>query len=131
MLFVRRETGSDDDSRTRDERTMKRIAISLMMTGLAAALWAGRGVVAQSPSGDPIAGEALAREVCTTCHQVEKGQSGTSLQGAPAFQDVADDPAATSLALRVFLRNPHDVMPDLILSDTETEDVIAYILSLK
>jgi hypothetical protein len=56
---------------------------------------------------------------------------GISLEGAPAFQDVADDSAMTSLALRVFLRSPHEWMPDLMLSETETDDVIAYILSLK
>ena len=60
-----------------------------------------------------------------------KGQHGISLDGAPAFQDVAGEPAVAYLALRVFLRSPHEVMPDLMLSDTETDDVITYILSLK
>ena len=82
-------------------------------------------------SGDSVEGEKFAQEVCGTCHEVEKGQHGISFDGAPAFQDVADKPAVTSLALRVFLRSPHEVMPDLMLSDTETDDVIAYILSLK
>jgi len=110
---------------------MKRAAAFSISIGLVAAAVAGPGAVAQSPSGDPVAGETLAREVCATCHQVDKGQHGTSLEGAPAFQDVADDPAVTSLALRVFLRSPHEAMPDFILSDTETEDVITYILNLR
>ena len=71
------------------------------------------------------------KEICATCHEVDKGRYGISLEGAPAFQDVADDSAMTSLALRVFLRSPHEWMPDLMLSETETDDVIAYILSLK
>lgn len=110
---------------------MNRIAGCLILAIVLAALLAGRGVLAQSVSGDPIAGEKFAREVCVICHEVEKGLHGISLKGAPAFQDVADDPAITSLSLRVFLRSPHEVMPDLILSDVEREDVIAYILSLK
>lgn len=109
---------------------MKRMAACSIAAGLVGAVAAGSSAVAQSPSGDPIAGEALAREVCTICHQVEKGQRGTSFEGAPAFQDLADDPAITSLALRVFLRSPHEAMPDLILSNAETDDVIAYILGL-
>ncbi len=53
---------------------------------------------------------------------------GVSSAGAPAFQDVADNPA---ISLRVFLRTPHETMPDLILTAAETDNVIAYILSLK
>ena len=103
----------------------------LVTAGVLAAFLAGSAVFGQSMSGDPVKGETFAREICVTCHDVEKGQHGVSLDGAPAFQDVADDPAMTSLALRVFLRSPHEVMPDLMLSNTETDDVIAYILSLK
>lgn len=110
---------------------MKRMTLYVIWAGVAAALQAGPAVLAQSLSGDPIAGEQLARDVCANCHQVEKGGEGTSLQGAPAFQKLADDPTVTSLGLRVFLRSPHHKMPDLILSNDETEDVIAYILSLQ
>jgi cytochrome c2 len=88
-----------------------------------AALVASSAVLAQSVPGDPVEGEKLAREICATCHEVDKGQYGISLEGAPALM--------TSLALRVFLRSPHEWMPDLMLSETETDDVIAYILSLK
>ena len=46
---------------------------------------------------------------------------------APAFQTIANDPAVTALSLRVFLRTPHKNMPDLVLTETETDDVIGYI----
>ena len=49
----------------------------------------------------------------------------------PTFQAVADDPAATGAALRAFLRTPHAAMPDLRLTSDQTDDVVAYILSLK
>ncbi len=54
-----------------------------------------------------------------------------SWTGAPSFQEVADDPAVTEVSLRVFLRTPHDDMPDYMLTPSETDDVISYILSLK
>ena len=98
---------------------------------LAAALVAAAPVFAQTLPGDPYEGQVLARQVCTACHSVEKGEQGASLSGAPAFQDVADDAAVTALSLRVFFRTPHENMPDLVLSETETDDIIAYILSLK
>lgn len=110
---------------------MRQLTDYLLPASVGAALLAGSVALAQSVAGDPVAGERFAQEICVTCHQVERGQHGISLEGAPAFQDVADDPAITSLALRVFLRSPHEEMPDFILSDTETDDVIAYILSLK
>jgi len=110
---------------------MKSLAVALIPAGVLSAFLAVSAVLAQSVSGDAIEGGRFAREVCATCHEVERGRYGVSIEGAPAFQDVADDPAATSIALRVFLQSPHEVMPDFILSDTETDDVIAYILSLK
>jgi hypothetical protein len=37
----------------------------------------------------------------------------------------------TGLALAVFLRTPHRNMPNLIISDRDRDNVIAYILSLR
>jgi mono/diheme cytochrome c family protein len=81
--------------------------------------------------GNAIQGAQLARELCALCHEVEKGDRGLSSAGAPSFQDVADDPAITAISLGVFFRSPHETMPDLILSQAETDNAIAYILSLK
>ena len=36
----------------------------------------------------------------------------------------------TAIALKVALRTSHETMPNLILNETETNDVVAYILSL-
>ena len=98
---------------------------------LAAALCLAAPVLAQSLPGDPYEGQSLARQVCAACHSVEPGDEGASLSGAPAFQDVANDAAVTALSLQVFFRTPHKKMPDLILSETEIDDITAYILSLK
>jgi hypothetical protein len=40
-------------------------------------------------------------------------------------------PSTTALSLKVFLRSNHNGMPNLIIPDSETDDLIAYILDLK
>ena len=62
------------------------LALALILAGVPAA--------AQDPPGDPERGRALAERRCAKCHQVLPGSRGPSAVGAPAFQAVADDPAA-------------------------------------
>jgi mono/diheme cytochrome c family protein len=85
----------------------------------------------QSGLGDISQGHELARTVCAECHRVEKGQASRKLSPAKAFQEVANNPARSEMSLRVFLRTPHRNMPNLMLTEAETDNVIAYILSLK
>ena len=98
---------------------------------LAAAVAAGSAANAQDMLGNRSMGEDLARSVCADCHAIERGQRGSDLTGAPSFQEVADQPAATALSLRVFLRSPHLTMPNFALSDDQIDDLIAYIHSLR
>jgi hypothetical protein len=49
----------------------------------------------------------------------------------PSFQSIADLPSTTGLSLNVFLHSNHKDMPDFMLSRTVSDDLIAYILSLK
>jgi len=86
---------------------------------------------AQELPGNPQAGRTLAVTECAGCHEVKKGVKGAALPEPPGFQSIADNPAMTALALRVFLRTPHSDMPNLILTDQESDDVIAYILGLR
>ena len=97
----------------------------LLLAGLAGL------AAAQELPGDPQAGRTLAITECAACHEVETGAQGGMLPDPPGFQRLADNPAMTALALRVFLRTPHGDMPNLILSDAETDDLIAYILGLR
>lgn len=76
-------------------------------------------------------GMSIAREVCARCHLVEKADQSDPLLGIPSFQEVAYSSSTTELSLRVFLRSPHKNMPNLILTDDELADVIAYIMSLR
>ena len=103
-----------------------------MILGILLAALAGTGAApAQDLPGDPRNGYALAATVCDTCHAIEAGVLETDIGAAPSFQSIAGNPTMTALALRVFLGTPHADMPDLILTGAETDDIIAYIASLK
>ncbi len=80
---------------------------------------------------DPAAGEALAMEVCAQCHFVAEDQPTIPRADAPPFDEIIADPGVTELSLRVFFQTPHRNMPDLHLSQKETDDIIGYLLSRK
>jgi mono/diheme cytochrome c family protein len=88
-------------------------------------------VGAEELLGDPAAGRRLAEDVCSACHVIAPGHTSTTDVEAPAFPDLANTPRVTALSLRAFLQTPHERMPDLHLDRDETDNVIAYILSLE
>jgi mono/diheme cytochrome c family protein len=82
---------------------------------------------AQPLQGNPLIGRQTATILCLPCHQIDK----TNRNGPPSFVDIANLPSTTALSLKVFLRSNHKEMPNLIIPDSETNDLIAFILSLK
>jgi cytochrome c2 len=87
---------------------------------------------AQQISGNPEAGRAYAREVCTPCHAVTAAQGSQRIIAvAPDFRAIANTPGMTATALRAFLQTPHPKMPNLILAPDQSADVIAFLLSLR
>ena len=86
---------------------------------------------AQDLPGDPAAGLKYARAICADCHDVEREYDEMAAFYGPAFVELAALPTTTEMSLKVFLRTPHENMPNLILSDRERDNVISYILSLK
>jgi mono/diheme cytochrome c family protein len=104
-----------------------------MRTSILAAIAAllAAPALAQTSAGNVEAGRDLALQLCSGCHFVAAGQRPPVAVQAPPFLMLANDPAVTEFRLRNFLRTPHPVMPTLILSAQETDDVIAYILGLK
>ena len=107
---------------------MKRVK---RMAALAAALVVTSASV-RAQESDVAAGHAFARNACQPCHAVEAEQrTPRRIVIGPAFRDVANSSGMTATAIRVFLRTSHPKMPNLILTSEETEDVIAYILSLR
>jgi mono/diheme cytochrome c family protein len=79
--------------------------------------------------GDAVVGRQLAESWCGGCHQIDAHKPGTF--PGPNFTDVANLPSTTPLALKVFLRTSHKNMPNILLSDRQVEDLVAYILGLK
>lgn len=99
-----------------------------LILGLGVGLWA-MAPFAPCAAGDATSGHALARQWCSSCHLVEPGRSGGDQ--APPFESIANDPARTPARLRGWLAAPHPPMPDLKLSRTQIDDVMAYLESLK
>ncbi len=84
----------------------------------------GPALVLGQQAGDPAAGQRFAEASCLSCH-------GSAEPKAPAFAAIAAMPSTTARSLEVFLRTSHPPMPNLILSATQRDDVIAYILTLR
>ena len=104
----------------------------------AAAISAVFPVRAQPLRGDPASGRQIATAQCSSCHHVlpmlfsDRGEIlPIDKDGPPSFQSVADMTSTTALSLNVFLRSNHKNMPNIMLSEAEADDIIAYILSLK
>jgi mono/diheme cytochrome c family protein len=100
---------------------MARLALIILMLTLPLS------ATAQSVGGNPLIGRQTATTLCVPCHQIGE----THRDGPPSFVDIANVPSTTALSLKVFLRSNHTRMPNLIIPDTETDDLIAYILNLK
>ena len=87
---------------------------------------------AQEVSGNPEAGRAYAREVCSPCHAIAAEEASRRIIAvAPDFSAIADTPGMTATALRAFFQTPHPKMPNLILTPEQSADVIAFLISLR
>jgi mono/diheme cytochrome c family protein len=79
---------------------------------------------------DAANGERLARQWCANCHVIDpSGPSATLPQGPPSFRIAAGH--LNLGELRAFLTHPHGQMPDLALTRSEIDDLIAYIETLR
>jgi mono/diheme cytochrome c family protein len=87
-------------------------------------------VAALAQPGERAAGRRLATELCGDCHQVR--QPFPSLHRyPPSFEEIAKLPSTTRLSLKVFLQTNHRAMPNFIISKSDTDNIIDYIVSLK
>jgi mono/diheme cytochrome c family protein len=76
-------------------------------------------------------GRLLAREVCAECHAVGRQNLHSPNSRSPSFIAIAATPGMTEAALNFVLHTSHRSMPNIILSDQQSAEIIAYILSLK
>jgi mono/diheme cytochrome c family protein len=95
--------------------------------------WLGSWLPASAAeiAADARAGGQLARYWCAGCHVVADDQRRPAVAGVPTFRGMANDPAVTEYRIRMFLMTPHTIMPNFMLTRRETDDIVAYIQSLK
>jgi mono/diheme cytochrome c family protein len=97
----------------------------------AAAAFAGGVARADDGRGDVVAGRALVVKECVECHTIGPEQRARRLDIAPGFDEIANKPQTTAISLRAFLQQSHPTMPNFMLNQTERDNAVAYILSLK
>jgi len=109
---------------------MKRIRGLIWWMSLMAASLASSHAWAQDV-GQPTMGRALAQQVCSECHAIDRAQARSPNTAAPRFETVANTPGMTATALSATLQTSHRTMPNLILERDDLSNIIAYILSLR
>lgn len=86
--------------------------------------------ISASANADDIhQGKIIAEKWCAACHYIDGRRHATD--AAPPFAQMANDPAYTETRLRNWLTEPHPPMPKLDLDRFATDDIVAYIRSLK
>ena len=88
------------------------------------------GTSAQN-AGDTAKGRAFAQQICSECHNIEKGERRSPNGLAPNFEAIARTPGLTTIALTAALRTSHRDMPNIIIPDDDLRNVVAYVLSLQ
>ena len=101
----------------------------LVTAALLAGLFAASGPALGQGTGDPAAGEQIARTWCANCHVASDDQT-TASPDVPTFRSLAEREDVTADGLSTFLVTPHPPMPDMHLTRDEIANVIAYIMSL-
>lgn len=85
-------------------------------------------------AADAEAGRRIADRWCASCHVVsDSGSASGAVRGTdavPTLASIARDPNRSPNWLRQWLTFPHPPMPDLNLSRTEIDDVVAYLQGL-
>jgi mono/diheme cytochrome c family protein len=113
----------------REEKAMKFTVAAASVACVAVAI-ATAGANAQSV-GDAAKGRAFAQQICSECHNIEKGQRPSPNGIAPNFETIARTPGLTAIALTAALRTSHRTMPNIIIPDDDLRNVVAYVLSLQ
>ena len=110
---------------------MKRWPFFILCLAVCTAWFSGAPVIAEDIPGDVVAGRLLVIKECSECHSVSAEQRTMRLDAAPGFDEIANKAQTTAISLRAFLQQPHPTMPNLMLTEPERDNAIAYILSLK
>jgi len=96
---------------------------------VAALLASALSPVAALAAGDPGMGRILAQHWCNTCHA--GAGSGTASDSAPPLATAVRQSGRTPEMLRGWLADPHGRMPNLSLTRSEIDDLVAYLVTLQ
>ena len=96
---------------------------------VAAALLVTLCASSASAMSDPEAGHRLAREWCSSCHQVDP--AGPLRDFVPSFVSLANRPARDLNWVRLWLMDPHPPMVGLNLSRAQIDNIVLYLRSLQ
>ena len=80
---------------------------------------------------DVESGASIAKRWCANCHTVERMPTGARADGLPSFIAIANRPATSRQSLRTAMTAEHGRMPNFSLTNTEMNDLSAYILGLR
>jgi mono/diheme cytochrome c family protein len=78
--------------------------------------------------GNANAGRDLVTRSCTTCHAAN--ETTTTADGAPPLSYIVRDNKERPEWMRGWLMDPHDPMPNIMLSRQQIANIIAYLNSL-
>ena len=81
--------------------------------------------------GNLAEGRRFVQTMCADCHAVGSKPAPSPVIAATPFTVVAQATRTTAMSLNAWLSGPHIDMPNLILSTSDRQNIIAYILSLK
>lgn len=76
-------------------------------------------------------GLVYVERACSSCHAVGSGETASPNAAAPPFEEIANAPGMTGLALHVWLQSPHENMPMIMVEPEHVDDVWAYMSSLR
>jgi mono/diheme cytochrome c family protein len=79
--------------------------------------------------GNAKMGRVLAEYWCFSCHA--QTRSTTATDAVPTLESVARRPGRTPDTLKAWLTNPHGKMPNLALTRSEIDDLVAYLVTLR
>ncbi len=109
----------------------------LRRLGLTVALFiAGCATEPASPNSTAMSAEArrgavLAQDVCAACHAVTDGDIASPNPSATPFETIANTPGMTAIALNAWLHTAHPTMPNIAVDQDQTDDLWAYLLTLR
>lgn len=81
--------------------------------------------------GNAALGRIYAEQTCAQCHAITSSAATSPLPEAPTFDQIANTPGMTRVALNAWLHSPHPSMPHIIVPPDKIDDLSAYLMTLK